>query len=123
MKKKIYLKGLGDNFRGLNDFQYKVGEVFRVDADDTWRWLFFTTHIETAIRYGKRIVEVEPITLPCTLFGQDALCAQSIRILRELPMTEILARLALRPLRKKEVQFCLKQLNMLPKDERQEALP
>lgn len=113
MKKKMYFKGLDDNFRGLNGFQYRVGEVFRIDNDDTWRWIFFTTHIETAIKYGPRIVEVEPVSLPCTLFGQDDLCAKSIRVIRELPTTEILARLTLRPLRKSEAKFCLEQLDLL----------
>jgi hypothetical protein len=112
--KKVYFKGLDDEYRGYNGFQYRVGEAFSVDADDTWRWLFFTTHIETAIRHGPRIVEVEPISLPCTLYGQDDLCAKSIRIIRELPMTEVLARLALRRLCKKDVLFCLRQLDMLP---------
>lgn len=113
MKKKSYFKGLDDNYKGLNGFQYKVGEIFRTDSDDTWQWLFFTTHIETAIRYGPRIVEVKPIGLPCTLFGQDDLCAKSILIIRELPTAEILARLAMRPLRKADVRFCLEQLDLL----------
>lgn len=110
---KTYFKGLDDNYRGLNDFQYRVGEVFRVDADDPYRWLFFTTHIETAIRYGTRIVEIKPISLPYTLYGQDDLCAQAIRVVRELPLVEILVRLAQRPLRKKDVRFCLDQLDLL----------
>ena len=113
MKKKRYFKGLDDQYRGHNDFQYRVGEVFRVDDTDTWRWLFFTTHIETAIAYGPRIVEVEPVSIPCTLYGQDNLCAQSIRIIREIPTTEVLARLALRPLSKKDVLFFLEQLDLL----------
>jgi hypothetical protein len=113
MENRVYFKGLDENLRGLNGFQYRIGEIFNVDTDDTWRWLFFTSHIETAIKHGPRIVEVEPVSLPCTLYGNDNLCAKSIRICREIPVTEILARLAIRTLRKKDTYFCLRQLNML----------
>lgn len=112
-KKQTYFKGLDEHLRGLYDFQYQIGGVFTTNTDDDWHWLFFTTHIETAIKYGPRIVEVEPINLSCTRYGPDDLCAQSIRVLRELPTTEVLARLMLRPLTKKELRFCLKQLDLL----------
>lgn len=111
-KKRTYFKGLDDQLRGINDFQYQIGGVFTADTDDTWHWLFFTTQIEAAIKHGKRIVEVEPVSRVIS-YGADDLCAQSIRIVRELPMTEILARLTLRPLRKSETRFCLEQLDLL----------
>ena len=111
-KKRTYFKGLDDQLRGINDFQYQIGGVFTADTDDTWHWLFFTTHIETAIKYGPRIVEVEPVTRVISN-GADDMCAKSIRVLRELTLTEVLARLTLRPHRKNEARLRLEQLDLL----------
>ena len=112
----MYFKGLDKNLKGYNGFQYKIGGTFSVDTDDPWEWLFFAIHIETAVFFGQRIVEIEPVNNIYTQFGQDNLCAKAIRIIREIPLIEILARLALRTLKKKEMRFYLDKLGMLSHD-------
>ena len=116
MRKKTYFKGLDASLQGLNDYQYEVGKTYTTDDPDDWHWLFFTEHIETAVRYGSTVVEVEPISKILTNFGKNDLRARSIRIVRIVPLEEVLARLMLRVRRKKDARFYLRKLNMLFED-------
>lgn len=115
MSKKVYYKGLDKYLRGGSDksFQYAVGGTFTADTDDTWHWLHFTTDIETAIHYGERIVEVEPVGR-MNVYTKDDMNAKSIRVIRELPMQEILTLLVEKArssnFLKKDLLFCLKCL-------------
>lgn len=98
MTKKInkdqhYYKGLDENCCGCNDFQYEIGKVFTAETTDSWHLLHFAEKVSTAIKFGTRIVEVEPIT-PINRFEPfDDMNAKSIRILRELPKEEIAEKL------------------------------
>lgn len=108
-KKKTYFKGLDANLQGHDGFQYEIGKTYSVATHDPWRWLHYTSHIETAIQYGRRIVEVKPVTGSC-YYGADDICAQSIYIVRELDKEEILTHLELRHLKKKDVRFCMQKM-------------
>lgn len=111
MRKKTYFKGLTSGFQGLNDFQYEVGKTYTIDDADDWHWLYFTERIETAVRYGPIVVEIEPKSKVLTNFGLNDLRAQSIHIVRTVPRDEVLARLALRgALKKTTVKYFLRVL-------------
>lgn len=98
MTKKInkdqhYYKGLDENCCGCNDFQYEIGKEFTAETTDSWHLLHFAEKVSTAIKFGTRIVEVEPIT-PINRFEPfDDMNAKSIRILRELSKEEIAEKL------------------------------
>lgn len=92
-EKKHYYKGLDENLRARNDFQYEIGKEHTAQTDDSWHWLHFAKKVTDAILYGNRIVEVEPVT-PVQRFGTYAdMNAKTIRIIRELPRAEILEKL------------------------------
>ena len=110
--KRNYYKGLDALGRGHGGYQYEIGKTYSVDTVDTWRWLYFTTRIETALQYGPMIVEVEPVSPVFTEFGAENLCAQSIRIAREIPLSEVLSIVSQQCRRKKTVRFCLKRLGV-----------
>lgn len=93
MNKRLYYKGLNDNLCGKNNFQYAIGEIFTAGTDDPWHWLYFTKKVTRAIPYGKRIVEVMPITAVRCFGGRDDRNARTIRIVRELFREEILEKL------------------------------
>lgn len=93
MKTSKYYKGLDDNLRGRNGFQYEIGKEFTADTDDSWHWLHFARKVTDAIWYGKRVVEVEPVK-PTQYYGNYSdLNAKTIRIVRELSRDEIFEKL------------------------------
>ena len=115
MSAKFYYKGLDRHLCGGLDksFQYAVGDTYTADTDDTWHWLHFTSDIATAISYGERIVEVEPVG-HINVWSKDDMNAKTIRIVRELPMQEILALLVRKASKsafsKRDIIYCLKRL-------------
>jgi len=90
---KLYYKGLDENLQGRNGFQYAVGKEFTADTDDSWHWLHFAKKMTDAIRYGKRIVEIEPVTQIQRYGSYADMNARTIRIVREVPHEEIIAKL------------------------------
>ena len=106
---KTYYKGLDANLCAMNDFQYEVGGEYTADTDDNWHWLHFTTKIDTALTYGCRVVEVQPLT-KIQNFSVLDMNAKSIRIVRELPKEEIVTLLHQAKLLKKTLKYCLKKL-------------
>lgn len=88
-----YYKGLDENLCGMNGFQYEIGKKFTADTDDSWHWLHFAKKLTDAIRYGNRIVEVEPLTAVQRYGSYADMNARSIRIVRELPREEVVEKL------------------------------
>ncbi len=88
-----YYKGLDENLCGMNGFQYEIGKEFTADTDDSWHWLHFAKKLTDAIRYGNRIVEVEPLTAVQRYGSYADMNARSIRIVRELPREEVVEKL------------------------------
>ena len=89
----IYYKGLDENLCGMNGFQYVVGQEYTADTDDSWHWLHFAKKVTDAIRYGNRIVEVEPVTAVQRYGSYADMNARTIRIVRELSRDEVVAKL------------------------------
>lgn len=90
---KRYYKGLDENLCGRNGFQYEIGKEFTAGTDDSWCWLHFAKKVTDAIRYGTRIVEVEPLTPVCRYGSYADMNAEKIRVIRELSRDEIIDRL------------------------------
>lgn len=88
-----YYKGLDENLCGMNGFQYEIGKEFTADTDDSWHWLHFAKKLTDAIRYGNRIVEVEPLTAVQRYGSYADMNARSIRIVREPPREEVVEKL------------------------------
>ena len=93
MGNRVYYKGLDENLCGKNGYPFAIGGEFTADTDDNWHWLHFAKKASTAIRYGKRVVEVEPVTTVQRFGPYDDLNARTIRVVRELPREELIARL------------------------------
>lgn len=91
--KNLYYKGLDDNLCGRNGYQYEIGKDYTADTDDSWHWLHFAKKVSDAIRYGKRIVEIEPMTTVQKYGSYADMNAKTIRIVRELSRTEIINKL------------------------------
>lgn len=92
MKKKHYYKGLDENLRGLNSYQYEVGKEYSAGTDNKYHWLHFAEKVSGAFPYGPRIVEVEPVT-KVNRYNSTDLNAEKIRIVRELSADEVVNRL------------------------------
>lgn len=92
-EKKLYYKGLDKNLCARNNFQYEVGKEFTADTDKPWHWLYFAKKVTDAISYGNRVVEVEPVTKAQWYGSYSDMNAKTIRIVRELPRAEIVAKL------------------------------
>jgi hypothetical protein len=90
---KKYYKGLDENMCGRNGFQYNVGGEFTANTDDNWCWLHFARKVTDAVQYGKRVVEVEPVTTAHRYGSDSNMNAKTIRIVRELSRDEILGKL------------------------------
>ncbi len=93
MGNRVYYKGLDENLCGKNGYPFAIGGEFTANTDDNWHWLHFAKKASTAIRYGKRVVEVEPVTTVQRFGPYDDLNARTIRVVRELPREELIARL------------------------------
>ena len=93
MGSRVYYKGLDENLCGKNGYPYAIGGEFTADTDDNWHWLHFAKKVSTAIRYGNRVVEVEPMTTVQRFGRYDDQNAKTIRIVRELPREELLQKL------------------------------
>ena len=89
----VCYKGLDDNLCGMNGFQYEVGKEYTADTDDSWHWLHFAKKVTDAIRYGARIVEVEPVSAVQRYGSYADMNARTIRVVRELSHDEVIAKL------------------------------
>ncbi len=88
-----YYKGLDDALCARNGFRYEIGKSYAAETDDPWRWLHFAKKVTTAISYGTRIVEVEPLTRVCRYGSYSDMNAEKIRIVRELSRDEVIDKL------------------------------
>jgi len=93
MEKKLYYKGLDENLCAHNGFQYEIGKAYTAKTDDSWHWLHFAKKVTDVIFYGSRVVEVEPLTQVQKYGSYSDMNAKTIRIVRELPHEEIVAKL------------------------------